>query len=102
GRSPDLEMEQHLEHAGFARVPPLAGWVGYTPLGHGDAATLAIAQGLVRNQGDAWTWMLEELARFFERATGRGAAPPAEPGHAWLAGRLEVPPPSRDMLGLPL
>jgi maltose alpha-D-glucosyltransferase/alpha-amylase len=102
GTSPDLEMVQHLERAGFARVPPLAGWIDYAPSSDADGATLAIAQGLVRNQGDAWSWLLAELGRYLERATARGTAPPRTNGHRWLSGREPVPPLAAEVIGLPL
>jgi maltose alpha-D-glucosyltransferase / alpha-amylase len=37
-----------------------------------EPGTVAMLQGLVANQGDAWTWMLEELHRFYEQG---GATP---------------------------
>ena len=102
GVSPDLEMVQHLEGLGFNRLPPLAGWIEYAPVAHGDGATLAMVQGLVRNQGDAWSWMLDEVGRFFERATARGRAPALPEGRSWRAGRDPLPPMAADLIGLPL
>jgi maltose alpha-D-glucosyltransferase/alpha-amylase len=102
GMSPDLEMVRHLERLAFDRLPPLAGWIEYAPVADGDASTLAIAQGLVRNQGDAWSWMLEELSRFFERATARGPAPPVPGGREWLKGREPLPGMASDLIGIPL
>ena len=39
--------------------PCSARWCASTP--DGERFTLAIAQGFIRNQGDAWTWTLDLL-----------------------------------------
>ena len=66
GPNPDCEIGKHLtEQAGFLGVPPFAGEIQYLPV-DGEAYTMAMLQGLVANQGDGWTLMLEELARYYE------------------------------------
>ncbi len=102
GVSPDLEMVQHLAALGFDRLPPLSGWIEYAPVAHREGATLAMVQGLVRNQGDAWSWMLDEVGRFFERATGGGRAPALDEGRGWRTGRDPLPPQASDLIGIPL
>jgi len=66
GPNPDCEIGRYLtEVCGFDRVPPFAGAIEYVKEGT-EAAALAILQGQVANQGDGWTWTLEELDRYYE------------------------------------
>ena len=66
GPNPDCEVGRYLtEHAHFDGIPPFAGQIEYVPA-EGQPATMAMLQGLVANQGDAWTLTLEELARYYE------------------------------------
>jgi maltose alpha-D-glucosyltransferase/alpha-amylase len=69
GPNPDCEISRYLaERTQFAAIPPFAGSIEYAASGQG-ASTLAMLQGLVPNQGDGWKWTLEELNRFYERAS---------------------------------
>jgi maltose alpha-D-glucosyltransferase / alpha-amylase len=62
GQHPETEMSRYLTAQGFANAPPLLGDV--VQVAHdGTPHTLAVALGFVRNQGDAWTWMLDQLTR---------------------------------------
>jgi maltose alpha-D-glucosyltransferase/alpha-amylase len=62
GPHPEAEMGRYLTEQGFANTAPLLGEVvRIDPDGMRHA--LAIAQGFIRNQGDAWTWMLDLLLR---------------------------------------
>jgi maltose alpha-D-glucosyltransferase/alpha-amylase len=66
GPNPECEIGKYLtEKAHFDGVPPFAGEVEYVTE-DGSPATLAVLQGLVANQGDAWKLTLEELARYYE------------------------------------
>ncbi len=66
GPNPDSEIGRYLtETAGFDGVPPFAGAMEYERTG-GASSTLAVVQGLVANEGDGWTLMLEELERYYE------------------------------------
>ncbi len=65
GINPDVEVGRHLtEHARFPHIAALAGTIDYVP-GDGPPSTLAMLQALVPNQGDGWTWTLEELDRYY-------------------------------------
>jgi maltose alpha-D-glucosyltransferase/alpha-amylase len=67
GINPDLEMGQYLARQHFRSVPRLAGAIEYrTP--HEEPATIAIAHELIQNEGDAWQYTLDFLARFYEAA----------------------------------
>ena len=68
GINPDLEIGRFLtEEAGFLHVPPVAGAIELRRERE-EPMTLAILQGYVPNQGDAWHYSLDALGRFAERA----------------------------------
>ena len=68
GPNPDVEVIGYLsDHTRFTHVPPFAGAIDYVA-SQGEPSTLAMLQGLVANQGDGWTWALEELDRYYETA----------------------------------
>jgi len=62
GAHPEAEMGRYLTEQGYANAAPFLGeMVRVAP--DGSRATLAIIQGYVRNQGDAWQWTLDHLTR---------------------------------------
>lgn len=65
GLHPEVEMSRHLTEQGYANAPPLLGEMRRVD-GSGAPHTLAIVQGFVRNQGDAWAWTLNYLRRSAE------------------------------------
>jgi maltose alpha-D-glucosyltransferase/alpha-amylase len=66
GPNPDCEVERYLsERVHFDRVPPFAGSIEYDSKDH-ESSTLAMLEGLVENEGDAWRWTLEEVERYYE------------------------------------
>ena len=68
GENPDLEIGKFLtEKARFPFVPRIAGWIEYQPQ-HGRAATQAILQEFVPNEGDAWRYARKILDAFYEQA----------------------------------
>jgi len=74
GVNPEVEVGRFLTTAGFAHAVPVAGSIEYVA-DDGRSAAVAIVQGYVSNQGDAWQWTLDYLDRFFdslpvERAQG--------------------------------
>ena len=77
GINPDLEIGRFLtERSRFDRIPRAAGGVEY--LRHGSPPmTLAILQELVAHQADGWAYTLEELDRYFERASASREGPDA-------------------------
>ena len=103
GINPDAELVRHLhDRNGFAGIPPFAGALEYrTPAS--PAASLVLVQGFLPNQGDGWTWMQEELGRYYERTSIMPAeAIPPEVPNFWggldLHGRL--PPVLDELLGI--
>jgi maltose alpha-D-glucosyltransferase/alpha-amylase len=76
GTNPDFELGRFLtENRRFSRTPPMAGKIEYHRTNRNEPSTLAILQGLVPNQGDGWGHALEELSRYYERASARMFAP---------------------------
>ncbi|MDK4734799.1 maltose alpha-D-glucosyltransferase [Rhizobium sp. CNPSo 3490] len=62
GVHPEVEMTRFLTCAGYDHTAPLLGEVAHTD-SSGRRSTLIIVQGAIRNQGDAWNWMLNNLRR---------------------------------------
>ena len=68
GPHPEAEMCRHLTGpAGFDGTPAFLGDVVHVEP-DGTERTLAVAQALVRNQGDAWSWTLAQLERLMDDA----------------------------------
>jgi maltose alpha-D-glucosyltransferase/alpha-amylase len=75
GPNPDLEVGAFLTgRAAFPHTPPVCGFIEYRPR-NGEPTALAILQGYVANEGDAWTYTLDAVAEFLERAGSSGPAP---------------------------
>jgi maltose alpha-D-glucosyltransferase/alpha-amylase len=67
GTNPDLEIGRRLsEQHQLEIVPQVAGALEYRALS-GQQTTLAVMHQFVANVGDAWTYTLDELDRYFER-----------------------------------
>ncbi|WP_321868360.1 maltose alpha-D-glucosyltransferase [Paraburkholderia tropica] len=62
GVHPEAEMSRHLTKLGYANTAPLYGEVVRVDP-QGVPHTLAILQGFIDNQGDAWEWALDYLRR---------------------------------------
>ncbi len=65
GINPEVEMVRFLTENGYANTPPLLGEVamfGADGTGH----SMIVAQKFLQNQGDAWQYTLDYLARFVE------------------------------------
>ncbi|WP_225765482.1 maltose alpha-D-glucosyltransferase [Inquilinus sp. Marseille-Q2685] len=68
GIHPESEMGRYLTEHGATNIAPLFGEV--VRIGaDGEPRTLAIAQGFVRNQGDGWSWSLDNLRRTVDEMT---------------------------------
>ncbi len=77
GVNPDMELGRFLtETAHFPHSPTVAGSVDYLDAS-GQTSTVGILQEFTRNEGDAWTYTLENVHRFFELVlTKRRTEPP--------------------------
>jgi maltose alpha-D-glucosyltransferase / alpha-amylase len=65
GVHPEAEMSRHLTRLGYPNTAPLIGEV-VRVANDGTPHTLAIVQGFVDNQGDAWNWSLDYLRRVID------------------------------------
>ncbi|MDR5683262.1 MAG: maltose alpha-D-glucosyltransferase [Armatimonadota bacterium] len=90
GPNPELEIGRLLTERRFAHAAPLVAALEYRA-GRGEPATIAVLQGLVPNQGDAWQYTLDALRFFFESVMASRA-----PVDASAPAPLEVgnPPPA--------
>ncbi len=70
GVNPDLEIGRLLTERRFPRCAPTAGAIELR-LNQAEPMTIAILQGFVTNQGDAWSFSLDRLGQYFEAAAGR-------------------------------
>ena len=83
GVNPDLEIGRFLtERRRFEQTPPVLGAVEFE-VPKAEPITLAILQGYVPNEGDAWQYTLDTLGSYFERvmtdaATRENSAPRVE------------------------
>ena len=67
GTNPDLEVGRFLaERTTFTQAPPLAGAIEYRQ-GQAEPMTLALLEGLVANEGNAWQYTVDALGRYFEQ-----------------------------------
>ncbi len=74
GPNPDTEIGSYLtEQTHFTHIAPFGGAIQYTRKGQ-EPSTLAMLQGLVTNEGDGWSWTLEELDRYYEASAARSLA----------------------------
>ncbi len=71
GINPDLEIGMFLTtRAKFPHAPPVAGALEYVEK-DGQVSTVAILDGFVQNEGDAWNHTLDYLGRYYERTVAR-------------------------------
>jgi maltose alpha-D-glucosyltransferase / alpha-amylase len=100
GLNPDLEVGRFLtSRALFSHVPPLAGWIDYRT-GNAEKRNLAVLQGFVPNEGDAWQFTLGELHRYLENAaTMSEPAPSTQKTLIELLALNEPDPLAAELLG---
>ncbi|HEU5282521.1 MAG TPA: maltose alpha-D-glucosyltransferase [Burkholderiales bacterium] len=85
GVNPELELGRFLtEVARFPSAVPLAGAVEYLGA-DGTRMTLALLQAYVENQGDAWSYTLDYLARFLEQRRTSAEPLPEDAHGVYLA-----------------
>ncbi|HTM06812.1 MAG TPA: maltose alpha-D-glucosyltransferase [Verrucomicrobiae bacterium] len=102
GSNPDLEIGKFLtEKNNFAHVPPFAGAMECRSERR-EPMTLAILQGYVQNQGDAWGYTLDSLQRYLETCLARRADGPYLPlprDHVIDLIDRQIPPLAHEMIG---
>jgi maltose alpha-D-glucosyltransferase/alpha-amylase len=92
GTNPDLELGRFLTtDARFPSTPPVAGALEYVGAGP-EPITVAILQGFVPNEGDAWRFTLDSLQAYFEQALAYGGdGPPTRPASLLESAREDPP-----------
>jgi maltose alpha-D-glucosyltransferase/alpha-amylase len=70
GTHPEPEMNRYLTLNGFANAPAHLGEVARVT-DEGEHNSVAVAQAFVRNQGDAWSWTLDQLNHALEDLSTR-------------------------------
>jgi maltose alpha-D-glucosyltransferase/alpha-amylase len=99
GINPDLEIGRFLtEKRDFPHIPPVVGAIEYRQL-HREPMTLAILQGFVPNQGDAWQYTLDVLGRYFEWAAAKASEVEAPPGRQKHLLDDAPPPLAKELIG---
>jgi maltose alpha-D-glucosyltransferase/alpha-amylase len=79
GQNPDCEVTQYLaDERHNLHVPSFVGALHYRSRA-GEDVTLGMFQSLIDNQGDGWSWTLEELGRYYEQRATQGFAPGLRP-----------------------
>ena len=101
GINPDLEIGRILTAMNFPHSPPLAGSLEYVRA-NGETVTVAILQGFVHNQGDAWKYTLEAFDQFLMRCRAQQigrehALIPA--GTLTEMAQKDIPPLVRELIG---
>ncbi len=91
GVNPELEVGRFLtEKTNFAQIAPLAGSLEYRRE-VGEPTSLAVLQGYVPNQGDAWQYTLNTLAQFLQGPELLESEPPVMPRNLLQASGAELP-----------
>ncbi|WP_298437438.1 maltose alpha-D-glucosyltransferase [Geobacter sp.] len=102
GINPEIEIARFLTaKAGYPNVPPFHGALELRRPGAQPSA-VALLQGFVKNQGDAWRLSLHLLSQYFERLLARREELPPlpEPLPTLLDGSAcEIPSPIADLIG---
>jgi maltose alpha-D-glucosyltransferase/alpha-amylase len=96
GVNPEVELTALLAEQGFEHAPAPAGVLEYRPTS-GSPATLGVLQGYVANEGNAWSFALDELGRFLEGALARDDGPPRLPAPEATA--ADQPGVAHDLVG---
>lgn len=103
GTSPELEIGRFLteRHAGSTNSPAVAGAIEYRSRPRAEPITLSVLHTYVRNEGDAWSYTLDELGRYFDHVlTLTDQSPPMPADRALLTvAREEVPYPADEAIG---
>ncbi len=104
GVNPDLEISRFLtERTEFQQTPALAGSLDLEfPKNTNGGATVGILQAWVRNEGDGWSYTLDQLGDYLENCAARSDKFDGEirPLTTLLDSlKQDVPPLAREMIG---
>ena len=100
GINPALEVGRFLtERTTFHCSPPVAGWLEIRGEGR-EPLTLGVLHGFVANEGDAWSYTLDILGRYFERVMSATPAGEATREPLLRLAELEAPADVRERIGI--
>ncbi len=70
GINPDLEIEKYLsEKTSYSHIPAFAGAIEWKK--SSSTISVGLLQSFIPNEGDAWSFMLNAVTRYFERVLAR-------------------------------
>ncbi|MDZ7342936.1 MAG: putative maltokinase [candidate division KSB1 bacterium] len=102
GIHPDLEISAFLtEKTSYANTPKLAGALEYHKVGS-EPMVVGLLQTYVPNEGDAWTYTLASIGRYFERVLSPKheiLPPPTFPSALLKLAFEEIPPIAQELIG---
>ncbi|HXV21717.1 MAG TPA: putative maltokinase, partial [Desulfuromonadales bacterium] len=102
GVNPEAEMGRFLtEDIRFAGVAPLIGTLEYRRT-VAEPVDIALLQGYIPSHGDAWTFTLDEVTRYFDRVLSRTGAlrePPPLPLSLFDLDFAAAPPLMQELIG---
>jgi maltose alpha-D-glucosyltransferase/alpha-amylase len=87
GPNPDVELPAHLTAHGFAQVPGVAATLEIDLAGESLPADVVIVHDAIANDGDLWSWTLDELAVGIEHRSEFGGVNDQTQWMAELLGR---------------
>ncbi|MDA8156612.1 MAG: maltose alpha-D-glucosyltransferase [Actinomycetota bacterium] len=101
GPNPDLEIVKFLtEKTGFKNSPPFAGAIEYMRRGAKEPLTIALLNGFVQSEGDAWSYTIEDLKSFYEAVQSRkNGVPPPLPALLTPLDYQDVPVQMKELVG---
>jgi maltose alpha-D-glucosyltransferase/alpha-amylase len=102
GVNPEAEMGRFLtESVRFDGIAPLIGTLTYHRVA-AEPVDIALLQGYIPNHGDAWTFTLDEVTRYFDRVLSRAGEvrePPPLPPSLFDLDFAAVPPLMQELIG---
>ena len=102
GVNPELEMGRFLtERTRCGHIAPLAGALEYRAKRR-EPVSIAVLQGYVPNEGNAWTYTVDQVVQYLERALVRpepAATVPVPPGSLLALTASDPPPVVSEMCG---
>ncbi|MFC1592870.1 maltose alpha-D-glucosyltransferase [Candidatus Omnitrophota bacterium] len=88
--NPELEIAKFLaEKTGFSNIPPFAGAIEAKGRAN-ESITIGLLQGLVPNQGDAWSFTLDMVNAYYERVLAKKAQLEKIPDQLTSGVRIEI------------
>jgi maltose alpha-D-glucosyltransferase / alpha-amylase len=102
GINPEVELGLFLtQKKAFPNAPAVAGVIEYRNSERGQTATLGVLHEYVRNEGDAWSYTLDSLKRYFGQALATPEAEISRPGKSSLLDICEddIPPVAKETIG---